>query len=65
MRVDAAFVPFCQYVGEIEMVTDPSPWQHAATGENSADLCTRESTPGELLENSLWWHEPKWLLPEY
>ena len=50
--------------GEIQMVTEPSQWQHVLTGENPADLCTRGATPDELLKNSLWWHGPKWLLPE-
>ena len=46
------------------MVTEPSQWQHVPTGENPADLCTREATPDEILENSLWWHGPRWLLSE-
>ena len=46
------------------MVTEPSQWQHLPTGENPADLSTRGAALDELLENSLWWHEPKWLLSE-
>ena len=60
-----SFHPFiANRIGEIQMVTEPSQWQHVPTGENAADLCTREATPDELLENSLWWHGPKWLLSE-
>ena len=51
-------------IGEIQMVTEPSQWQHVPTGEIPADLCTRGATPDELLENSLWWHGPKCLLSE-
>ena len=46
------------------LMTEPSQWQHVQTGENPADLCTRGATPDELLENSLWWHGPRWLLSE-
>lgn len=37
-------------------------WQHVAKGENPSDKYTRGATPHELMENSLWWHEAKWLL---
>ena len=58
-----SFRPFiANRIGEIQMVTEPSQWQHVATGENPANLCTRGATPEELMENSLWWHGPKWLL---
>jgi len=54
-----SFHPFvANRIGEIQMVTEP-------TGDNTADLCTRGATPDELLENSLWWHGPKWLLSEH
>ena len=54
-----SFRPFvANRIGEIQMETEPSQWQHVPTGENPADLCTRGATPDELLENSLWWHGP-------
>ena len=60
-----SFRPFvANRIGEIQMVTEPSQWQHVPTGENPADLCTRGATPDELLENSLWWHGPRWLQSE-
>ena len=60
-----SFRPFvANRIGEIQMVTEPSQWQHVPTEENPADLCTRGATPDELLTNSLWWHGPKWLLSE-
>ena len=64
-RHGRSFRPFvANRIGEIQMVTEPLQWQHVPTGENPADLCTREATPDELLENSLWWHGPMWLLSE-
>lgn len=60
-----SFRPFvANRIGEIQMMTEPSQWQYVPTGENPADLCSRGATPDELLENSLWWHGPKWLLLE-
>ena len=60
-----SFHPFvANRIGEIQMATEPSQWQHVPTGENPADLCTRGATPDELLGNSLWWHGPKWLQSE-
>lgn len=60
-----SFRPFvANRIGEIQMATDPSQWQHVVTGENPADLCTRGATPEELSGNSLWWHGPTWLLSE-
>ena len=60
-----SFRPFvANRIREIQIVTEPSQWQHVPTGENPADLSTRGATPDELLKNSLWWHGPKWLLSE-
>ena len=54
------FIANC--IGEIQMETEPSQWQHVGTKENPANLCTRGATPNELMKNSLWWHGPEWLL---
>ena len=60
-----SFRPFVvNRIGEIQMATEPSQWQRVPTGKNPADLCTRGATPDKLLENSLWWHDGKWLLSE-
>ena len=53
------FVANC--IGEIQMFTEPSQWQHASTVENAAELCTRGVSPSELAECSLWWNCPNWL----
>ena len=51
-------------IGEIQMATEPSQWQDVPAGENSVDPRPRGAAPDKLLENSLWWHIPKWLLSE-
>ena len=49
------FRPFvANRIGEIQMFTEPSQWQHVSTEENPADLCTRGATPSELAECHLW-----------
>ena len=53
------FVANC--IGEIQMFTEPSQWQHVSTVENPADLCTREASSSKLAECSLWWNGPDWL----
>ena len=54
-----SFRPFiANRIGEIQMATDPSQWQHVATGENPADLCTRGAMPEELSGSSFWWNGP-------
>ena len=59
------FRPFvANRIGEIQVISEPSQWQHVATGENPADLCSRGATPHELSQCMLWWSCPKWLLEE-
>jgi hypothetical protein len=56
------FRPFvANRIGEIQMFTEPSQWQHVSTEENPADLCTRGATPSGLAGCSLWWNGPDWL----
>ena len=60
------FRPFVtNRIGEIQMFTEPSQWQHVSTEENRADLCTRGATPSELAECSLWWNGPDWLTKDF
>ncbi|PFX13130.1 hypothetical protein AWC38_SpisGene22814, partial [Stylophora pistillata] len=60
------FRPFkANRIGEIQMFTEPSQWQHVSTEENPADLCTRGATPSELAECSLWWNDPSWLTDDF
>ena len=56
------FRPFvANRIGEIQMFTEPSQWQHVSTEQNPADLCTRGATPSGLAECSIWWSGPDWL----
>ena len=60
------FRPFvANRIGEIQMFTEPSQWQHVSTEENPADLCTRGATPSELAECHLWWNGPDWLTKDF
>ena len=57
------FVP--NRIGEIQMFSEPSQWQHVLTEENPADLCTRGATPSELADSPLWWNGPDWLTKDF
>lgn len=37
-------------------------WFHIRTEENPADLVSRGLSAKEIVQNSLWWQGPKWLL---
>ena len=51
------FRPFvADRIGEIQMFTELSQWQHVSTIANAADLCTGGASPSELAECSLWWN---------
>ncbi|KAK2575256.1 hypothetical protein KPH14_012780 [Odynerus spinipes] len=49
-------------VGEIQELTSSSAWNYIGTLENPADLISRGSMPKELIESSIWWKGPKWLV---
>ena len=56
------FRPFvANRIGEIQMFTEPSHWQHVSTEQNPTYLCTRGATPSGLAECSMWWNGPDWL----
>ncbi len=40
----------------------PQQWRHVPTTDNPADISSRGMLPAELLQKSLWWHGPEWLL---
>jgi len=46
------------------MHSDPSQWQHVPTTQNPADLISRETQVDELVDRSLWWEGPEWLLQD-
>ena len=37
-------------------------WRHVASTDNPADLGSRGTTAGALIQSSLWWKGPSWLL---
>ena len=60
------FRPFvANRIGEIQMFTEPSQWQHVSTVENPADLCTRRASSSELAECPLWCKGPNWLTNDF
>ena len=51
-------------VGEIQMYSDPQQWQHVSTEQNPADLVSRGINAENIIDNSLWWSGPDWLLKD-
>ena len=51
-------------VGEIQMYSDPQQWQHVSTEQNPADLVSRGISAENIIDNSLWWSGPDWLLKD-
>ena len=49
-------------VSSILQVTTPSTWRHVPTTDNPADCASRGLMPEELLNHTLWWEGPEWLL---
>ncbi|XP_029664104.1 uncharacterized protein LOC115236046 [Formica exsecta] len=39
-----------------------SSWDHVDTESNPADCCSRGLSSRELMDHSMWWHGPDWLL---
>ncbi|XP_064470175.1 uncharacterized protein LOC135384923 [Ornithodoros turicata] len=57
--------PFVQNrVSEIRAGTEPSQWRHCPGKENPADLLTRGTSCLQLLNNSVWWQGPSWLMDQ-
>ncbi|XP_066153278.1 uncharacterized protein [Euwallacea fornicatus] len=48
-------------VAEIQDITDLASWGYVNTSDNPADILSRGLSPGELVNNKLWWHGPHWL----
>ncbi|GFV79024.1 uncharacterized protein TNCV_3687311 [Trichonephila clavipes] len=49
-------------VATIQHLTNAEQWHHASSEQNPADLVSRGLDPSSLLNNSLWWHAPKFLM---
>lgn len=48
-------------VSQISQVMNPSTWYHVKSESNPADIASRGLLPQDLIDESLWWHGPKWL----
>jgi hypothetical protein len=51
-------------VTEIQSHVPPSSWHYVPSTDNPADCASRGLLPKELLDFSLWWTGPHWLLHE-
>ena len=47
-------------ITQIPQHLPPSQWHYVPTKSNPTDLASREATPAELLNSSLWWEGPPW-----
>ncbi|XP_030759214.1 uncharacterized protein LOC115884703, partial [Sitophilus oryzae] len=48
-------------VSQIQTLTSSDAWFYINSKENPADLLSRGVTPGDLINNQLWWKGPTWL----
>ncbi|GFS56990.1 integrase catalytic domain-containing protein [Trichonephila clavipes] len=48
-------------VATIQHLINAEQWHHVSSEQNPADLVSRGLDPSSLLNNSLWWNEPKFL----
>lgn len=49
-------------VSHIQETLPDVQWNHVPSRENPADIASRGQLPADLLNNSLWWAGPAWLL---
>ncbi|XP_049878088.1 uncharacterized protein LOC126375230 isoform X6 [Pectinophora gossypiella] len=55
-----AFV--CNRVNEIHELTNRNSWKHIPTDINPADMASRGVAPSTMINSSLWWEGPSFLL---
>ena len=48
-------------LSSIQELLPSSKWRHVPTNQNPADLLSRGMDANQLVRNSLWWNDPKWL----
>ena len=51
-------------IASILKAIPPETWKHVPTLENPADCASRGMLPGELLDQTLWWEGPIWLMSD-
>jgi len=49
-------------ISQIQDLTSPSIWKHVSTLSNPADCASRRLYPSDLINHSLWWTGPPFLL---
>ena len=49
-------------ITEIQNLSDPSSWRHVESKLNPADLASRGVSATDLINNSLWWQGPPFIL---
>lgn len=49
---------------QILSITKIKQWRHVRTSENPADVITRGLTPQKLIDSSIWWNGPPWLIQD-
>ncbi|GFU51816.1 integrase catalytic domain-containing protein [Trichonephila clavipes] len=52
-------------VSKIHQLSSRDQWHHIASEQNPADVLSRGLLPGELRDDSLWWHGPELLQSTY
>ncbi|XP_055585069.1 uncharacterized protein LOC129737925 [Uranotaenia lowii] len=48
-------------VSKIQQITEQHVWNHVPGTCNPADLISRGLSPGDIINNELWWEGPQWL----
>lgn len=49
-------------IAEVQKLTNKDIWRYVPSKENPADRISRGALPSQIIEDSLWWHGPKFLL---
>lgn len=48
-------------VSEIHTLLDAAVWNHVRSKDNPADCASRGVSPEQIIDQTIWWHGPKWL----
>ncbi|XP_072389402.1 uncharacterized protein [Diabrotica undecimpunctata] len=49
-------------ITQIQELTRTYLWNHVGSKDNPADILSRGTTPALLVDNTVWWHEPYFLM---
>lgn len=54
---------FCRpYSGEIQDLSSINVWHYIGTNDNPTNIISRGCSAKEIINDSLWWHGPHWLI---